>query len=936
MTPEHWKRVSELFEAAVEREPAARADFLAKAAAGDPALAEEVLRLLACDESAGTFLNTPPGLGSSSTSDYHLAGRHPGLRFERGPLGPALQSPSAGEIVGAYRLLRPLGEGGMGVVWLAERTDGRFQGQAAVKFLSSSVLHRSEGRFKREGSILSRLAHPHIARLLDAGVSEVGRLYLVLEYVDGESIDTYCDRHRFSLEQRIRLSLEVMQAVAHAHANLIIHRDLKPSNVLVDSEGQVKLLDFGIAKLIEEEGASEASTMLTCEGELALTPICAAPEQLTGEAVTTATDVYALGILIYQLLSGGHPMGEAIRSPAKLVTTVIQIEAPLMSQAFAERAKDSASAVETASRRGTTPEKLRRMLEGDLDTILAKALKKDPRARYPSVSSMLEDFQRFLGHQPISARPDSLAYRCAKFVRRNRIPVALATVALTATLAGIVTTSIEARRARTQRDFALRQLSRAEAINDLNRFILVQAAPSGKPFTVRELLDRAERVVGKQSAGNQLDRAELLVAIGGHYMSFEDDDNGRRILTEAYDLSRQLSDRMIRAKASCALGAALASAGDLNRAEELVDEGLHELPADPQFDLDRIFCLSRGGEVARERGTPAEAIARIQASRALLSKSSFRSEPLELTQLIDLAESYRVAGMHFDASAAFEDAWRRLSALGRDDTEQAGTLLNNWGVSLLQIGRPLDSEKILRRAIEISRANTTEDAVSPMLLINYGRALRDLGKLDAAAEYFERGFTKAQRVGQDVVIRQSLLALASIYRAQGDLARAESMLSQVEPRLRRALPPGHIAFASMTSEQALLSQARGQLASALTLATEAVAITQASVDAGGQGSDFLPAVLVRRADLLLQLERPDDAAADAARALAMLQKSAPPGTLASTLGRAQQALGRALLAQGKRQEAIAALRAAVEHFEAAFGVEHQETRNARHLVQTDS
>jgi serine/threonine-protein kinase len=854
--------------------------------------------------------------------------------LEDSPVSPPTQATLAGQAIGAYRLVSPLGEGGMGIVWLAERSDGRFEGRAAVKFLNISILHHGEARFKREGSILSRLAHPHIARLLDAGVSPAGQPYLILEHVDGEPIDAFCDNHRFSVEERIRLSLDVMLAVAHAHANLIVHRDIKPSNVLVDAGGQVKLLDFGIAKLLEEEGPDGAATLLTREGEWALTPACAAPEQLTGGAVTTGTDVYALGVLMYLLLSGQHPVGGQMRSPADLVTAIVRAEPPLMSQAVAHASKEAQAAAATATNRSTTPDKLRRLLQGDLDTIVAKALKKDPKERYASVTSMADDFRRYLAQQPISARPDSITYRSAKFVRRHRIPVALAGLALTAALAGIVGTSIQARRARTQRDFALRQLSRAEAINDLSRFILVQAAPSGKPFTVRELLARAERVVGRQR-GDQVNRAELLISIGRHYLSLDEDNNARRILTEAYDFSRQLSDHSIRAKASCALASALTYGRDLPRAEKLIEEGLNELPAEPQFALDRIFCLSRGSEVARERGAAVEAIARVQAAQRLLKQSSFQSETLELGQLMDLAESYRIAGGHREASVTFEQAWQRLAALGRDDTKQAETLLNNWGVSLSQIGRPTEAEKILRRAIDIGRADETEKAISPMLLINYSRALRDLGRLDQAAEYAERGFTKAQQFDHEVVMRQALLLMQSIYRGQGDLARAASTLSEVEPRLRRALPPGHIAFASLTSERSLLAQARGDLPSALELANQAIAVTEAAIKAGKQGADFLSTALVRRADLLLQLDRPTEAAADASRGLAMLQEGAPLKTLSSSIGRAHLALGRALTVLGKRKEAALALRSAVENFEDALGAEHPETRNARRLAMVD-
>jgi serine/threonine protein kinase len=344
-----------------------------------------------------------------------------------------LPNPSglAGQKLGPYTLISQIGLGGMGSVWLARRSDGRFERQAAVKFISLAFAGRAtEERFKREGSILGRLTHPHIAELLDAGISSDGQPYLILEYVDGTTIDRYCDQHKLDVEARVRLFLDVLAAVAHAHSNLIVHRDIKPSNVLITTSGEVKLLDFGIAKLLEGEGQTGAATLLTHQGGSPLTPEFAAPEQFTGQPVTTATDVYALGVLLYLLLSGRHPGGSNL-PPAELLKAVLETE-PL-------RASDAATAGDNkviAEQRGATPDKLRRRLRGDLDTIIAKALKKNPTERYSSVTAMADDLQRYLKQEPISARPDTIAYRTRKFVHRNRGVVALATVALVAILAG--------------------------------------------------------------------------------------------------------------------------------------------------------------------------------------------------------------------------------------------------------------------------------------------------------------------------------------------------------------------------------------------------------------------------------------------------------------------------------------------------------------------
>jgi serine/threonine-protein kinase len=330
----------------------------------------------------------------------------------------------------------------MGTVWLAERSDGRFQRRVAVKFLSIGFSGGGE-RFKREGNIVGRLTHPHIAELIDAGVSSPGQPYLVLEHVDGDHIDRFCDERKLDVEARVRLFLDVLDAVAYAHTNLIVHRDIKPSNVLVRNDGQAKLLDFGIAKLLEGEGHAGAVTQLTREGGGALTPEYAAPEQVTGGPVTTATDVYALGVLLYVLLTGQHPAGKRTHTPADLVKALVDTEPPRLSSVVALTRPDTEALNAIAARRTTTPDKLSRLLRGDLETIVGKALKKKPQERYASVTALADDLGRYLRHEPISARPDTVAYRTGKFIRRNRMAVALTALAFAATLAGVVGTLLQ-------------------------------------------------------------------------------------------------------------------------------------------------------------------------------------------------------------------------------------------------------------------------------------------------------------------------------------------------------------------------------------------------------------------------------------------------------------------------------------------------------------
>jgi serine/threonine-protein kinase len=674
---DHWQRVSPLLDRALELPAEERAEWLVSLRAKEPTLAAEVEMLL---EEA-----------RASDNERFL---------ERGPIDVPRHATLAGQVVGAYTLVSPLGRGGMGTVWLARRSDGRFEGTVAVKFLNTALIGRAgEQRFRREGSILARLAHPHIARLIDAGISAAGQPYLVLELVEGEGIDRYCDGKRLGIEARLSLFLDVLAAVAHAHANLIVHRDLKPSNVLVAGDGTVKLLDFGIAKLIEDETRSGDATELTREAGRALTPEFAAPEQVLGAPITTATDVYALGVLLYLLLSGQHPGGGSTHSAAELVKAIVETSPARLSDTVTSTVESSPEVLaDHADKRATTPEKLHQLLRGDLDNIVAKALKKSPAERYGSVLTFADDIKRYLRHEPVSARPDSFGYRAAKFVRRNRIPVTLSTLAIVALLAGLAGTisqtdratrqaalaqaernraDLQARAATEQRDFALRELSRAEAINDLNQFLLSDAAPSGKPFTAGELLARAEAIVERGHADSDANRVEMLVAIGRQYQTLDEDAKARRLLGQAFEMSRKLDDRSTRARAACALASAISHAGEHDRAEALFRDAMAELTDEPQFALDRIGCLLRGSEIARISGVPRRGVERAWAAQDLLPQLRYRSAVQELRILMELAESYDQANDFPQAVELFERANASLAALGRENTEVAGTIYNN-------------------------------------------------------------------------------------------------------------------------------------------------------------------------------------------------------------------------------------------------------------------
>lgn len=910
LDPETWRKLSPYLDQALDLNDAGREAWLADIRSRDAVLAGQISELL---------------LG------YATLGRRGFL--ENGPRVMPGQAGRSGDMIGSYRLLEPVGYGGMGTVWLAERSDGRFDRRVAIKFPGIWLSANSAERFRREGNILGRLSHPNIAQLLDAGVSDTGQPYLVLEHVEGETIDRYCEARSLTIDARLRLFIEVLVAVAHAHANLVVHRDIKPSNVLVSSNGTVKLLDFGISKLMEESGAVDLASELTREVGVELTPEFAAPEQMTGAAITTATDVYALGGLLYRMLTGGHPAGKLPATAAEKIQAIVDLEPirPSDIVTLASRGRDELRLA--AELRGTTPERLHRRLRGDLDTIVLKTLKKEPAERYGSVTALAEDLKRFLAHAPISARPDSLLYSITRFARRNRVAVSLAALAVVAIIVGVTGTLHQAQEARAERDFALRQLSRAEAINELNHFVLSDAAPSGRPFLVNDLLAHAEQVVARsQSVG--ADRAGLLVAIGDQYSEQDQGESALRVLTDAYALSRDLDDPSTRARAACALASTLARGIDLPRAEALYQEGLLETADESQLQLDRIYCLQRGSDVARESGEMREAIARARTAQQLLDVSPLRSDVLQTNLMLTLAAAYMLAGELSEAASTYEEAARRMTVLGRDETQTAATLYNDWGLTLTLIGRPQEAVNALRRAIDISQDLRGDESVSPLLLANYARVLREAARFDEASDYAERAHRLAVRLGLEGTVNHALLTRARNYLAQGDTDRAEAMLDEVEPRIRQVLPEGHLTFGAVLAQRSLIAQLRGDLTGALELADEGLAIIEASMSSGQSGAYALPLLLQQRSGIRLALGEPEAAFEDAARALKLLEELSPADTFTIGLGRAYLTLARALRGQVDLQEEQAMLISALAHFEDAAGPDHPETLEARGLLES--
>ena len=463
MLPPHWKTLQPLLDEALDAEPADRAALLQRWRTDVPHLVDEIGRLLQSHELAQSesFLQGEPAAGT-------------GL----------FATPLAGQRLGAYTLQEAIGEGGMGSVWLARRDDGRFEGVVAVKLLSLSMQGEARAeRFRREGHILARLAHPNIARLLDAGVSPSGQPYLVLEHVRGRHIDQHCDKERLDLQARIRLFLNLLDAVQHAHGHLVVHRDIKPSNVMVDEHGQLKLLDFGIAKMMTAEGHTDSlsEVPLTQQAGNLLSPGYAAPEQLQSGTVSTSTDVYALGVLLYVLLCGHHPTTRPGSSAAQALHDTLQRDPPPMSQAM--RGDEAAA----AARQFREPA-LRRALTGDLDVIVAKALRRLPTERYATAAAFADDLRRHLAREPVLARKPGAGYLLRRFVQRHRIPVAASALSV-ALIGGF---GIKAWQ---ERQSARLSQNQAQTVDGLMQSLFRGMGPdaaASRSFSAKELLDRAQ------------------------------------------------------------------------------------------------------------------------------------------------------------------------------------------------------------------------------------------------------------------------------------------------------------------------------------------------------------------------------------------------------------------------------------------------------------
>ena len=882
----------------------------------------------------------------------------------------------SGRIVGHYRLLEPLGRGGMGVIYLAERADGAFEQCVAVKLLAMGLAgpegHR---RFLAERQILAGLEHPAIARLLDGGVTEDGTPYFVMERVEGERIDLWCDARHLRVRERIELLCRVCEAVEYAHRRLIVHRDLKPANVLITGAAEPKLLDFGVAKLLTE---GDSHLTRTC-GAVPLTPSWAAPEQLEGGTVTTATDTWALGALAYYLLVGVPPHDiedrthDDIRRQLHVGPTAASIRLASLPEAAQAR---------IAGARGSSAGELRRRLSGDLDAILIRALSFEPEHRYGSAGELAAEFERYVQGRPVQARAPSFGYRMGRFARRNRVAVAVTALVAASLLLGTAVALWQAREAATELDHAEEQRLRAEQVTGFLRDLFKASDPvraQGRDITARELLDQGARQLQFAFAGSPELRAEMMVLLGSLYYDLGEYESARPLLEQGLAAAEDIGELDIVVDALHAVArldldtahyeqalAALEDAEKRLSQAGLVPGGSHAalMPA----LTSTLIGMGRFRE-AVERGEAALAAAR--ADMELSPKSLFDylmgcAEALLRAEQSDRAEELLREAMALELEAD-DIATRKLSlrlrlavalerngeleealALQRqvlDTVEQLYSPLHAWraeqlrntAVILAGLGRYEEVERAARQALEIY------EAIDPEGQSHHRAYLHNLlGGANRFAERYEKAeqhYMQARQLaiahfGRNEPFHALVLSnLGVLLRLSGRHQESEQALAEALDAYRSVLGPDSAMVGRCLAYLAELRLDQGRPGEAVELANDALDLYRRT---GYEGPNFSIQALVIRARALDRLGRPEDADADFAAALAVgkaAQKDAGTAWPLLLFAHAEHLLGLG------SSEAPAAAERAVQAYRDAYGIEHPATRRVeafRQRVRADS
>jgi hypothetical protein len=891
MSTEAWRTLSEHLDRALELSDEERLEWLNQLRDLEPVLAAKLAELLQARAQPGfsEFLSGPSLIPMDAVRTATLIGRR----------------------VGPYVIEAEIGRGGMGSVWRARRDDGRFEGVVAVKFVNAAWIGQSgEERFRIEGKLLAKFDHPSIARLLDAGLLDDAQPYLVLEYVQGEPIDAYCSRNELSIEERVRLFLSVLAAVGHAHSHLIVHRDLKPANIFITQDGTVKLLDFGIAKLID---GADPSLALTQSRLGPLTPQYAAPEQLLAQPVTTATDIYTLGLVLYVCLTGTHPVPANTRSSAELVRTVLT--------------QEPARASSVAAGAGIEP----RALRGDLDNVLAKALKKSPSERYLSAGAFADDLKRYLNHEPVSAHADTIPYRVAKFVRRHRGGVVAGTLIAAALIGAVAFALIQLFEARAQRDLAQHEAVHASAQVELTEFLLGDSLSQAPREVVGERLNRARTLIQRRFRTEPAIEAGLLTGLSGRFIDAGDLKAGAEIMSEVETISHRLDDPRLNADIACGKAQDAVETGDLKLAHEQAALGLANLRRLKYVDAEQAAeCAMAGAYIAEREGDYGRATSAMRQAMSALENAGITRASRYTSIAHEYARSLSLAGNYRAAWSAEQSVMAIVADVGRDDSDAYYAMVNVGGTALLAGGQPRKALALLQATLQRARISNPNASLpfylnASMLLARTAAGTSDSdaeGLMQAAAEAEKQGLASAIAIYRVGAIRTAI--------NRGDMAAAESFWSATA-----SLEQKYLADPAWRRDAQLLLMAHARLSLAKQdLAAAAEKIQQAVnlVSAPRQGDDpEWRHIVALRAEIELAQHKYAAAVADARLALDRAKLEAVDANSSAWIGEALVLRARGELGLGDQAAAAASAREALPHVEQNLDPSHPLIAAARSL-----
>ena len=762
MNESRWSHLDALFDAALALPPESRPAFLDLRCAGDPASRTELDELLRLATEPSSLLQ--PGTVTPEFLRAALA------RVEPSAWGQL----ASDEKVGVWRVLHQIGRGGMGTVYLAERDDGEFQQKGALKLVHASLAPEEIAqRLRRERRILASLTHANIARLLDGGQTSDGRPYLVMEYVDGRRIDTYCDEERLGIDQRLDLFRHVCAGVQHAHRNLVVHRDIKPSNIIVTNDGEVKLLDFGIARLLA--AADRIDDPMTQPVLRILTPEYASPEQVRGEPVAIASDVYQLGLLLYELLTGhkAQTIGGTSQGEMEQAVCTTQVVRPSTRVAGEQRA---------AHARGLSATALARSLSGDLDTIVLYALRKEPDRRYASVEELIADVERFRQGLPVRAQVDSLGYRARKFVGRRRAALAWSTIAVA--IVAVTLPAIIGARLRSAREAA-----RAEQIETILADMFAFASPRvlAPTPTARHYVDHAAALVQQELQGEPASQARLLFKIGDVYNALGEYGAAIETVKGALRLRRELygSDSLQAAHALATLGLSQHYAGRYDEAEASFLEALGTLRAKSgPTSFETVSAMIEFGDLLHTRGRLVEAEHMLREAVGPLRTTGPADGDEALPRaLLYLANVLRDRGSLDESEALFREAIDTFSRVHGRQNQQVAVAQSYFARLLVMRSDFAAAETMLDDALRVLR--DTYDGNHPLV----GTALRELGYLRIEQGRFAEA---ASTLDESMRIHQRLLgshhSLVPRTRAhQAELARRRGSMTEAVSLARQTI-----------------------------------------------------------------------------------------------------------------------------------------------------